>query len=176
MDVEEERRLFYVGVTRARDVLELSYAVQGNRREPRQPSRFLPDAPRRAKQVQPRKAATVQGCRVCGKRLSPGVERALGTCRTCPSDVPVEMVDALREWRKDVVARRSEESGKSIPAFLVATDAVLIGIATARPADARALARVKGIHKRLVTENADELLAIVAAHGKPPLPSPRGSA
>lgn len=176
VDVEEERRLFYVGVTRARDVLELSYAVQGNRREPRQPSRFLPDAPRRAKQVQPRKAATVQGCRVCGKRLSPGVERALGTCRTCPSDVPVEMVDALREWRKDVVARRSEESGKSIPAFLVATDAVLIGIATARPADARALARVKGIHKRLVTENAEELLAIVAAHGKPPLPSPRGSA
>ena len=114
---------------------------------------------------------------MCGKRLSPGVERALGTCRTCPSDVPVAMVDALRDWRKEVVARRSAESGKAVPAFLVATDAVLIGIATSRPVDARGLARVKGIHKRLVTENADELLAIVAEHAaKPPLPSPRGSA
>ena len=40
VDVEEERRLFYVGVTRAGDILELSYAQAGSWRENRQPSRF----------------------------------------------------------------------------------------------------------------------------------------
>lgn len=71
-------------------------------------------------------------------------------------------VERLREWRMTVVKQRSEEAGKPVPAFLVATDAVLIGIASAQPADVRALGKVKGIHKRLVAEHADELLAIVA--------------
>ena len=74
----------------------------------------------------------------------------------------MDLVDALRAWRKQEVVRRSAESGKSVPAFLIATDAVLIGIAAARPTDARALASVKGIHKKLVAEHASELLAVVA--------------
>lgn len=162
VDVAEERRLFYVGVTRARDVLQLSYAGSGSRRESRQPSRFLPAAARRTVRPARSAAPTAPGCSVCGKRLRPGVERALGTCRSCPSDVSMELVDRLREWRSAVVAQRSEQAGKAIPAFLVATDAVLIGIAATRPRDAQALGRVKGIHKRLVTEHADELLTIVA--------------
>jgi len=40
--IDEERRLFYVGITRARRVLELSWAVRGmGSRAERQPSRFL---------------------------------------------------------------------------------------------------------------------------------------
>ena len=162
VDVEEERRLFYVGVTRARDGLELSYAAAGSRRDSRTPSRFLPAATRKAAAKSRPPAKTVAGCRICGKRLSNGAERALGTCRTCPSDVPMGTVERLREWRMTVVKQRSEEAGKPVPAFLVATDAVLIGIASAQPADVRALGKVKGIHKRLVAEHADELLAIVA--------------
>lgn len=163
VDVDEERRLFYVGITRARDVLELSYGAAGSRRENREPSRFLPGEVRRAKPKPRPSASSVPGCRVCGKRLSSSVERAVGICRTCPSDVPMETVEKLRTWRMQVVQKRTEEAGKPVPAFLVATDAVLIGIASARPADARALGRVKGIHKRLVAEHADEILAIV--HG-----------
>jgi DNA helicase-2/ATP-dependent DNA helicase PcrA len=161
VDVEEERRLFYVGVTRARDGLELSYSASGSRREKRAPSRFLPAA-RRDAPAPKRAATTVPGCRICGKRLSSGVERALGTCRTCPNEVSMELVDALRAWRKQEVARRSAESGKSVPAFLIATDAVLIGIAAARPTDRGTLAAVKGIHKKLVAEHAGQLLAVVA--------------
>ena len=41
--VEEERRLFYVGMTRAKDVLELFY-VAGNQKRPAIPSRFLAEA------------------------------------------------------------------------------------------------------------------------------------
>ena len=40
--VDEERRLFYVGITRARRRLELSWAAQGmHRGQSRSPSRFL---------------------------------------------------------------------------------------------------------------------------------------
>jgi DNA helicase-2/ATP-dependent DNA helicase PcrA len=43
--VEEERRLLYVGVTRARERLRLSWAATGSRERvtERSPSRFLPD-------------------------------------------------------------------------------------------------------------------------------------
>ncbi len=163
VDIDEERRLFYVGITRARDVLELSYAARGSRRDTRQPSRFLPDAQRRKAPAKPAKRE-VAGCSVCGKRLSSGVERALGTCRTCPSDVPIGLVEALRSWRSGVVAQRREATGKAIPAFLVATDAVLIGIARTRPTNRSALAGVRGIHKALVADHSEELLAIVAAN------------
>ena len=161
VDLEEERRLFYVGVTRARDVLELSYARSGSRREQRQPSRFLPSAPKAARVAKPA-AKKAPGCRVCGKRLSSGVERALGTCRTCPSDVSVELVEQLRAWRTKVVEQRRQASGKAVPAFLVATDAVLIGIARERPASRSALGTVRGIPKAVVADHAQELLAIVA--------------
>ena len=48
-DIEEERRLFYVGVTRARELLFLSRArtrVSRGKPMPRTPSRFLLDVPR----------------------------------------------------------------------------------------------------------------------------------
>ena len=38
--IEEERRLFYVAITRARDRLHLMY-LRGNSNNPRRPSRFL---------------------------------------------------------------------------------------------------------------------------------------
>lgn len=163
VDVDEERRLFYVGVTRARDILELSYARSGSRREQRQPSRFLPEG-HRPQPVAKRPPAQAAGCQVCGKRLSAGLERAMGTCRACPSDIPAELVEALRGWRSQVVAERRASTGKAIPAFLVATDAVLVGIAKARPRDRGELSKVKGIHKAVVAEHADELLAIVAGN------------
>jgi DNA helicase-2/ATP-dependent DNA helicase PcrA len=161
VDVEEERRLFYVGVTRARDILELSYARSGSRREQRQPSRFLPEGHRPQPAVK-RPPAPKAGCRVCGKRLSAGVERAMGTCASCPSDISAELVGDLRRWRSEVVAARRASTGKATPAFLVATDAVLVGIAKARPTDRAGLAAVKGIHKALVADHAEELLEIVA--------------
>jgi DNA helicase-2/ATP-dependent DNA helicase PcrA len=39
--IDEERRLLYVGITRARHRLHLSWAEGGQQRGPRQPSRFL---------------------------------------------------------------------------------------------------------------------------------------
>jgi DNA helicase-2/ATP-dependent DNA helicase PcrA len=53
-DVEEERRLFYVGITRARDRLYLTRAATRSERGadvPRRPSRFLDDLPEADVQV-----------------------------------------------------------------------------------------------------------------------------
>lgn len=173
VDVDEERRLFYVGVTRARDLLELSYAATGSRREQRQPSRFLPEGSRPRSRSPKRASARASVCTVCGKRLSSGTERALGTCRTCPSDVAPELMDRLRAWRTGVVEQRRAATGRATPAFLVATDAVLIGIARSRPSTRAELARVKGIHKALVKDHASELLGIVA--GNPVAGPPTGA-
>jgi DNA helicase-2/ATP-dependent DNA helicase PcrA len=173
VDVDEERRLFYVGVTRARDLLELSYAAAGSRREQRKPSRFLPAGSRPRSRTPKRSSSRVSVCKVCGKRLSSGTERALGTCRTCPSDVSPELMDRLRAWRTGVVEQRRAATGKATPAFLVATDAVLIGIARQRPSDAAQLAQVKGIHKAVVRDHARELLEIVAQN---PLADPPAGA
>jgi hypothetical protein len=46
----------------------------------------------------------------------------------------------------------------------VATDAVLIGIANSRPTNRSGLAAVRGIHKAVVADHCEELLAIVAAN------------
>jgi DNA helicase-2/ATP-dependent DNA helicase PcrA len=165
VDLEEERRLFYVGVTRAKDLVELSYARTGSRRETREPSRFLPAGQRRKVAAAKPAPTKSQGCQVCGKRLSTPTERALGTCRSCPTDVSMDLVDALRAWRTGVVEQRRQASGKSQPAFLVATDAVLIAIARERPRDTAGLGRIKGIQRALVAERGQEILDLLA--GKP---------
>ncbi|HEX5595001.1 MAG TPA: ATP-dependent helicase, partial [Micromonosporaceae bacterium] len=91
--LEEERRLLYVGVTRARELLWLSYAVArspGGRA--RRPCRFLPQFDRGgAGAPQPRvgesrksdrRRTRVVSCRVCGATLLAGADRKLGRCPT----------------------------------------------------------------------------------------------
>ena len=138
--VEEERRLLYVGVTRAREHLWLSWALArspGGARY-RKPSRFLdgllPAGLRRpaaaAKSTgRPRRASgrSTCTCRVCGKVLSAAVERKLGRCEDCPSDRDEELFERLREWRLVPSKERSQ------PAFVVFTDATLSAIAEAKP-------------------------------------------
>ena len=120
--LEEERRLLYVGITRARQWLWLSYAgarSPGGRQ--RRPSRFLPALePRRvpvahgsgAPEASARRhaaGASTVVCRVCGAALLGGAERKLGRCADCPSDVDEELLERLRDWRpgRRAAARRS---------------------------------------------------------------------
>ena len=91
--LEEERRLLYVGITRARQWLTLSYAAAraaGGRA--RRPSRFLPVAepergPSRSARRSERRDAdgTIRRviaapCRVCGANLTAPTDRKLGRC------------------------------------------------------------------------------------------------
>ncbi|BEP11982.1 ATP-dependent DNA helicase UvrD2 [Acidothermaceae bacterium B102] len=166
--VEEERRLLYVGVTRAREHLWLSWALArspGGARY-RKPSRFLdgllpasmrkPAAAERTTGSPSRKRAATVSCRVCGRVLAAAVERKLGRCEDCPSDRDEALFERLREWR---LARSKE---RSQPAFVVFTDATLTAIAEAKPRSVAELVAIPGVGQRKLDEFGAEVLALVA--------------
>ena len=161
--VDEERRLFYVGITRARRTLVISWASarkpggRGNRR----PSRFLDsllpanhEARQAARTSRERKVAR---CRVCKRPLAVGAERKRGRCDDCPATYDEELYEKLRAWR-------TEQAGEAkVPAYVVFTDATLQAIAETKPADPAALATVPGVGPAKLERYADEVLALVNA-------------
>jgi DNA helicase II / ATP-dependent DNA helicase PcrA len=164
--IEEERRLLYVGVTRARQWLWLSY---GSARSPggraRRPSRFLPQldgsrgeraaagtaAGRRAE----RRRAQIVSCRACGATLLAGADRKLGRCASCPSDLDEELFGRLREWRVRVAAEQK------VPAYVVFTDATLVALAERRPARPEDLLAIAGIGPRKLGLYGPAVLALI---------------
>ncbi|MFI7434770.1 UvrD-helicase domain-containing protein [Micromonospora haikouensis] len=165
--VEEERRLLYVGITRARQWLWLSYAVArspGGRA--RRPSRFLPQLDRsggpteRAGAAAPRRAERrrnqVVSCRICGATLLAGPDRKLGRCPTCPSDIDEELYERLRDWRARVAA------AQKVPAYVVFTDATITALAERRPGRAEELIAIAGIGPRKIGLYGEPVLALVA--------------
>jgi ATP-dependent DNA helicase UvrD/PcrA len=158
-EIEEERRLLYVGMTRAREHLVLSWAAartpggRGNR----QPSRFLDGllpASARAQSVKP-KARRAVHCRECGRPLSNAAEKKRARCADCPASYDEELFEKLRVWRKE---RADEES---VPAFVVFTDATLQLIAEVRPTSPAALLRISGVGPAKLERYGEALLAVV---------------
>ncbi len=168
--VEEERRLLYVGVTRARQRLVLSYA--GARtpgaKPSRRPSRFLEGTatvlgeaarsqPRRRRTPGAGKALTPvrSTCRSCGIPLSTAKERTIGRCSSCPTTMDERLFETLREWRL-TTARAAD-----LPAFVVFTDATLVAIAEQVPADVPALARITGVGPAKLERYGEAVLALL---------------
>ena len=166
--VEEERRLFYVGVTRAREHLWLSWSLSrhpGGRRHRRR-SRFLygllpehhPDA--RVPRGRQKESHANPRCRVCGAPLLDTMEIKLTRCGRCPSNVDEELLVRLKEWR---IGRARE---LRVPPFVVFTDATLIAIAEQRPADQGGLVAISGIGPTKVERFGADVLAVVRGeHG-----------
>ena len=164
--VDEERRLLYVGITRAREHLFLSWSTArtpGGRAN-RKPSRFLdglrPDSVAsssvRGKGAAPRRKAAVPAtCRVCGTMLSSGAERKVGRCNQCPPSYEEQTFDALRQWRKDIALEAD------VPAFVVFTDATLTAIAEARPESLEQLAKLPGVGPSKLEKYGEAVLAVL---------------
>ncbi|WP_320066353.1 ATP-dependent DNA helicase UvrD2 [Micromonospora sp. RTGN7] len=167
--VEEERRLLYVGITRARERLWLSYAVArspGGRA--RRPSRFLPQldpsggGPERAvtgagaatRRVE-RRRVQVASCRICGATLVAGPDRKLGRCPTCPSDIDQDLYERLHDWRARVAG------AQKVPAYVVFTDATLTALAERRPGRPEELIAIAGIGPRKIGLYGEPVLALV---------------
>ncbi|NUT97700.1 MAG: ATP-dependent DNA helicase UvrD2 [Saccharothrix sp.] len=162
--VEEERRLLYVGVTRAREHLWLSWALAraaGGRRFRRR-SRFLygliPDdhpASRTAAKREPLQKRPKPQCRVCGTQLVDATAVKLSRCGTCPSDLDEELLGRLRAWR----AGRAKEL--KVPAYVVFTDSTLVAIAEQRPEDIAGLVAIAGIGAAKLDRYGADVLALV---------------
>ena len=162
--VEEERRLLYVGVTRAREHLHLSWTLSRTpaARASRKPSRFLdgvrpgasvrgPAAPTRKK-----KGALARHCRTCHGVLGSAAERKIGRCADCPPTYDEAVFEALREWRSSTAA------AAKVPAYVVFTDATLVAVAESRPTGREGLSQIAGIGPAKLEKYADDVLAVLA--------------
>jgi len=161
--LEEERRLLYVGVTRARQWLWLSYGQSrsgGGR--PRRPCRFLPQLDRGRgleKAGESRKPVSrrnlVVSCRICGATLLAGADRKLGRCSTCPSDLDEDLHERLLTWRA------STAKGLKVPAYVVFTDATIVAIAERAPSTPAQLLAIAGIGPRKLGQYGAAVFALV---------------
>jgi DNA helicase-2/ATP-dependent DNA helicase PcrA len=142
-EVAEERRLLYVGLTRARVHLWLSWAARragpSGREQPRKPSRFLDDlVPPGGSRVRPRAVAT-------------------GMTRTGRASVAADgpLAEQLRAWRR----KRAEADG--VPAYVVFNDRTLAALTERRPRSRGELLGVEGIGPSKLDRYGDELLALL---------------
>ncbi|MEU3750801.1 MULTISPECIES: ATP-dependent DNA helicase UvrD2 [Streptomyces] len=173
--VEEERRLLYVGVTRARVHLSLSWALSRapGGRASRRPSRFL-------KGLRPGSgslgSATVAGsggierglaggrrkprgpvlCRVCGATLTEAGAMKLMRCEDCPSDMDEGLYERLRDWRSEQARELAQ------PAYCVFTDKTLMAIAERVPTTDGELSSISGVGIRKLDRFGADVLAICA--------------
>ena len=170
--VAEERRLFYVAITRAKRHLLLTWsrARQPGGRGSRQRSRFLDplaapadaSAPTagRVRRGRGGRTATRSGpaaCRGCGRSLVTGAERARMRCRMCPPTASEATVEMLREWRLD----RARE--REVPAYVIFTDATMEALAESLPRDADELLAISGIGPDKLERYGEQLLGLLAA-------------
>ncbi|SDD63051.1 DNA helicase-2 / ATP-dependent DNA helicase PcrA [Streptomyces prasinopilosus] len=185
--VEEERRLLYVGVTRARERLHVSWSLARSPggRANRRPSRFL-DGLRSGSQAG--RAAPAGGGAAGG--IERGVsgrattvlatpqprrrQRGPARCRVCGrtltdagemklmrcEDCPSDMDEGVYERLHDWRSEQARRSGQ--PAFCVFTDKTLMAIAEAVPDDPSGLARIPGVGKRKLDRYGAAVLAICA--------------
>ncbi|MFG3347990.1 ATP-dependent DNA helicase UvrD2 [Streptomyces sp. NPDC048018] len=175
--VEEERRLLYVGVTRAREHLSLSWALSRSPggRPSRRPTRFLKGlrpgsgslgtvttsggagagVERGALAARRRQRGPVR-CRVCGATLTEAGEMKLLRCEDCPSDMDEGLYERLREWR----AVQARELGQ--PPYCVFTDKTLMAIAERVPDSDGELAAISGVGVRKLNRFGADVLAICA--------------
>ncbi len=138
-EIEEERRLLYVAVTRARQQLALSWHRSRQPGGPanRRRSRFL---------------ATLDGAHELGER------RRKSTSKQRRADLDpadAEVFERLRSWRGE------QAKVASVPAYVVFSDATLVAIAESRPRTEAQLRMVSGVGPTKWERYGSAVLAVV---------------
>jgi DNA helicase-2/ATP-dependent DNA helicase PcrA len=146
----EERRLLYVGITRARRYLALSWAGErisaSGKSVSRRPSRFLTSL------------GLPQPAAADGSRTHPGPRerQPAGAARARLGADDAALFDALRAWRLE------RARADKVSPFIVAYDTVIAEIAERRPGSEQELLAIPGIGPGKVARYGQEILAIVA--------------
>jgi DNA helicase-2/ATP-dependent DNA helicase PcrA len=140
----EERRLLYVGITRARERLSLSWALSRNpgQARRRRPSRFL------------------DGLRPGSATRSANPSKKV---KVVPQSADAAAFGRLRAWRK----RQAEAQG--VPAYVVFSDATLVAIADGAPVDTTALAKIPGVGPTKLERYAAPVLEVLAGGDPAPV-------
>nr|WP_272905296.1 ATP-dependent DNA helicase UvrD2 [Sediminivirga luteola] len=177
--IAEERRLFYVGVTRAETSLQLSWALARapGARARRSPSRFITQLRARAEQVQAPGPGRVRRkrretrlrftrCRICERPLHERTAQQLGRCEDCPPRYDETVFDALVAWRQQTSLQ------EQIPAFMVLTNTTLTAVAELLPGSKEELGLVPGIGPAKLERYGDGVLSVLRQNAT----APRGAA
>jgi DNA helicase-2/ATP-dependent DNA helicase PcrA len=153
--IAEERRLLYVGITRAREHLELSFARSRNPggRASRRPTHFLDGL---WPEQEGRPGGSGRTSRRVGGGRSGRESQAAGAAQELSEDVDIELYERLKGWRAEVATRTSR------PAYTVLVDSTLASIARHKPASIADLARINGIGPAKLDRFGPTVLAIVA--------------
>ncbi|PWG14536.1 ATP-dependent DNA helicase [Streptomyces sp. V2] len=190
--VEEERRLLYVGVTRARERLHVSWALARSPggRASRRPSRFLDGLRPGSGSAAGRTAASgasggvergtlrAAAGRAGAHGPSPRRQRTPARCRICGrtltdggelkllrcDDCPSDMDEGLYERLRAWREVQAKHTGQ--PAFCVFTDKTLVAIAEAAPEEPGDLARIPGVGQRKLNRYGTDVLAICAGQDR----------
>lgn len=152
--IEEEKRLLYVGMTRARDRLCVSYSRSrhgGNGK--RKASRFLKDLWPRDDKSRTRvgRGGALEG----GRSKKSAARAARADFEENNSPEVIELFERLRAWRK------AEAEARLIPAFAVLTDKTLRDVAIAQPKTLVQLRVIKGIGEVKIDYFGPQILAII---------------
>ena len=162
--VEEERRLLYVGITRARERLTLSWSLArnpGGRAAPQAVALPRPgccpesaaDAPAAGAAAEARRAQGPQLPECRPARWRRPRERNLRPLRDCPAPYDEELFDSLKEWRMQ------RADAESVPAFVVFSDATLERSPRSGPVTGKRPARHQRHRRRQARAYADDVLA-----------------
>jgi DNA helicase-2/ATP-dependent DNA helicase PcrA len=160
----EERRLFYVAITRAERELHMSWAEQrmfGTRPAKRTRSPYLIE-------VDHVLAALAAGAAPDDWRPHLGEQRDRLRAANRPrakvrgraelDTAGAELFDALKQWRAQAA------KAAAVPAYVIFHDSTLEAVARERPGDRHALLALPGIGPVKVNRFGDDVLAVVALH------------
>ena len=175
-EIDEERRLLYVGITRSRTHLYLSSSSSRHAggRGRRKPSRFL--APlRRQLGMEPavRPIASGSGkpspnaasrrrkpvtCVGCGDVLTVGTQIKRRRCQDCPVRYDEQLFEQLRSWRLSYAKELDTK------AFMVLGDATLELLAEYKPTTDEELLKIPGIGERKLQQHGERLKEEIASY------------